>query len=114
MVYVVEILPYSIRATGISVFWFVTGAAGGFNTYVNPIGFTAFGWKFYFFYVAWIVVEFLVVYWACPETMGTSLEDVALALEGSQAVARKMNPVVEALADEKKAVAETVQHVEKT
>jgi MFS family permease len=51
MLYVVEILPYSMRAKGISLFWFITGLAGAFNTYVNPLGFKAFGWKFYFFYV---------------------------------------------------------------
>jgi hypothetical protein len=39
---------------------------------------------------------------------------VALVLEGSQATTSKINPVVEAFADEKKAVGETVQHVEKT
>jgi hypothetical protein len=38
MVYVVEILPYTMRAKGISLFRFVTGAAGAFNTYVNPLG----------------------------------------------------------------------------
>jgi hypothetical protein len=43
MLYVVEILPYSMRAKGISLFWLITGAAGAFNTYVNPIGFNAFG-----------------------------------------------------------------------
>lgn len=99
MLYVVEILPYSLRAKGISLFWLVTGAAGAFNTYVNPLGLKAFGWKFYFFYVAWIAVEFVVVYFACPETMGTSLEDVALVIEGSQAQVSKLNPVAEALAE---------------
>jgi hypothetical protein len=43
MLYVVEILPYTMRAKGISLFWLVTGAAGAFNTYVNPIGLNAFG-----------------------------------------------------------------------
>lgn len=62
MLYVIEVLPYSIRAKGIALFWFVTGAAGAFNTYVNPLGLDAFAWKFYFFYVAWIAVQFVVVY----------------------------------------------------
>ena len=114
MVYVVEILPYAMRAKGISLFWLITGLAGAFNTYVNPIGFKAFGWKFYFFYVAWIAVEFVVVYWQCPETMGTSLEDVALVIEGSGATVSKVNPVAEALAEKNVAVGETVEHVENT
>jgi len=113
MVYVVEILPYAMRAKAISLFWLITGLAGAFNTYVNPLGFKAFGWKFYFFYVAWIAVEFVVVYWACPETMGTSLEDVALILEGSKATVSKINPVTEALAEKDRPVTGAVEHVDK-
>lgn len=111
MLYVVEILPYSMRAKGISLFWLITGLAGAFNTYVNPIGLKRFGWKFYFFYVAWIAVEFVVVYWQCPETMGTSLEDVALVIEGDKATVSKLNPVAEAVM-EKKGAREEVRHVE--
>lgn len=59
---VVEILPYSMRAKGMSLFWLVTGATGAFNTYVNPIGLDAIDWKYYFVYVGWIIVEFVVVY----------------------------------------------------
>jgi len=97
MLYVVEILPYTMRAKGISLFWLVTGLAGAFNTYVNPLGFKAFGWKFYWFYVVWIAAEFVVVWWQCPETMGMSLEDVALVIEGKGATVSGVNPVVEAL-----------------
>lgn len=85
LLYVVEILPYSMRTKGLSIFWLVTGLAGAFNTYVNPIGLAKYGYKFYYFYVAWIAVEFVVVYFACPETKGTSLEDVALVIEGGDA-----------------------------
>lgn len=45
-----------------ALFWLLTGACGAFNTYVNPLGMDAFGWKYYFFYVGWILVEFAVVY----------------------------------------------------
>lgn len=55
-------MPYTLRAKGMALFWLLTGATGAFNTYVNPLGIAAFGWKFYFFYVVWIVVEFVVVY----------------------------------------------------
>jgi MFS family permease len=82
MVYVVEILPYSIRAKGIALFWLLTGLAGAFNTYVNPLGIQAFGWKFYWFYVVWIAVQFTVVYFLFIETKGPSLEGVALLFDG--------------------------------
>jgi len=97
MLYVVEILPYSLRAKGIALFWLTTGLAGAFNTYVNPLGIAAFGWKFYFFYVAWIAVEFVVVFWQCPETKGVSLEEVALLIDGESATISKLNPAAEAL-----------------
>jgi len=51
MLYVVEILPYTMRAKGISLFWLITGAAGAFNTYVNPIGLKAFGKGLVFIYL---------------------------------------------------------------
>lgn len=112
MLYLVEILPYTMRAKGVTLFWFVTGAAGAFNTYVNPIGLKAMGWKFYFFYVGWIIVEFVVVYWQCPETKGTSLEDVALIIEGDKATISKVNPVAEALAGKDGMAAEHVEKIE--
>ena len=111
MLYVVEVLPFTMRAKGISLFWLVTGAAGAFNTYVNPLGLQAFGWKFYWFYVVWIVVEFVVVYFLCPETMGTSLEDVALIIEGSGGVS-KMSPIAEALEEKGAVKTENARHVD--
>lgn len=59
---VVEILPFAIRAKGLALFWLVTGATGAFNTYVNPLGIDAFAWKYYFFYVGWIIIQFIIVY----------------------------------------------------
>jgi len=101
MVYVVEILPYAIRAKGIALFWLFTGLAGAFNTYVNPLGIAAFGWKFYWFYVAWIFIEWLVVYFLFIETKGPSLEGVALLFDGKKAHVGRVNAVADAIADEK-------------
>lgn len=112
MLYVVEILPYSIRAKGISLFWLIVGLAGAFNTYVNPIGLARFGYKFYYFYVVWIAVEFGIVYWQCPETMGTSLEDVALIVDGDKAAISKANPVAEVLSEKRGVDVVTAEHTE--
>ncbi|KAH8811137.1 sugar transporter [Xylogone sp. PMI_703] len=95
IVYVVEILPYTMRAKGMALFWLFTGACGAFNTYVNPLGIDAFGWKFYFFYVGWIIVEFIVVYIFFIETKGPSLEQIALLFDGKDATIGKTNPIAE-------------------
>lgn len=58
-------------------------------------------------------MEFAVVYWQCPETMGTSLEDVALIIDGDKATISKVNPVAEALAEKSGTVVGEVEHVEK-
>lgn len=49
------------------MFSLVAGICGAFNTYVNPVGIAAMSWKFYFFYVGWILVQFVVVYLFFPE-----------------------------------------------
>ncbi|KUI63545.1 Lactose permease [Cytospora mali] len=101
IVYVVEILPYGLRAKGMALFWLLTGACGAFNTYVNPLGMDAFGWKFYFFYVAWIIVEFVVIYVFFIETKGPSLEQVALLFDGKDANIGRVSPVAEEYLDSK-------------
>lgn len=101
MVYVVEVLPYTLRAKGIALFWLLTGAAGAFNTYVNPLGLDAFEWKFYWFYVGWILVEFAVVYFFFIETKGPSLEAVAMLFDGKDATVGEVNKVVEAVKEGK-------------
>ncbi|GAB1212765.1 hypothetical protein ATERTT37_001912 [Aspergillus terreus] len=75
--YPVEFLPYPIRAKGFSVLMFVGKAANFVNAMVNPVGLAAIGWKYYFVYVAWLVVEVLSVYFFFVETKGPSLEAIA-------------------------------------
>lgn len=110
MLYVVEILPYSLRAKGIALFWLLTGAAGAFNTYVNPLGIDAFAWKFYFFYVGWIAVQFVVVYIFFIETKGPSLEQVALLFDGKDVKVGTANPIAAEMVEGKEEMAS--EHVE--
>ena len=102
MVYVVEILPYTLRAKGIALFWLLTGAAGAFNTYINPLGLDRFAWKFYFFYVVWIVVQFVIVWIFFIETKGPSLEGVALLFDGQDAKVGKVNAVAGGMTEKEK------------
>jgi len=57
------------------------------------------------------VVEFVVVWWFCPETKGTTLEDVVIVIEGGKAVVSLVNPVAGALKEGKEEG--IVEHVEK-
>ena len=42
-----EILPYSLRAKGLTAFNFVVSLALIFNQYVNPIALERLAWKYY-------------------------------------------------------------------
>lgn len=99
----------------------------------NPIGLDAFAWKFYFFYVAWIAIQFAVVYLffievynispsinaiyntdTLSQTKGPSLEQIAVLFDGKDAVVSQNNPVVEDyLSNEKNEKDLHVEHVEK-
>ncbi|OAL38016.1 hypothetical protein AYO20_02849 [Fonsecaea nubica] len=72
--YSTEILPYRLRAMGLSISVFTTKASLFFNQFVNPIGLSSIGWKYYFVYVAWVAVEVLIMFFFFPETKGHTLE----------------------------------------
>ena len=85
MSYTVEILPYRIRAKGLTLCFIWTSLAGIFNQYVNPIGLEALQWKFYLVYVAVLVLECLAIYFLYVETRGPALEEIAILFDGNDA-----------------------------
>lgn len=80
--YPVEILPFHLRAKGLSLCLTVVFAAGFFNQYVNPIAFTALAWEFYFVYIGCLVVFLFLIYFLFPETKGRTLEEIAVVFDG--------------------------------
>ncbi|KAJ3960927.1 hypothetical protein N0V92_002418 [Colletotrichum tropicale] len=72
--YPTEILPFRLRAMGLSILVFANKAASFLNQFVNPIGMESLSWKYYLFYVGWLLVEIAVFYFLYPETRGYSLE----------------------------------------
>ena len=72
--YSVEILPFNIRAKGITVMFLSVDVALWFNQYVNPIALENIGWKYYIVYDVWLAVELAVVYFFYIETRNTPLE----------------------------------------
>jgi hypothetical protein len=82
--YVVEILPYNLRARGLVLYNLFVALALIFNQYANPVGVTNSKWKYYITYDVWLAVEVLVVYFLFVETGKTSLEETAAILDGNQ------------------------------
>jgi MFS family permease len=83
--YTVEILPYHIRAKGLTLCFVFTALSGVFNQYVNPIGLEALEWKFYFVYIAVLVIECVTIYFFYVETKGPTLEEIAILFDGEDA-----------------------------
>ncbi|KAJ5934368.1 hypothetical protein N7466_003915 [Penicillium verhagenii] len=80
-----EILPYSIRAKGLSLCLGVTALSGVLNQYVNPIGLAHLAWKFYFVYIVILVIEVVCIWFLFVETKGPTLEEIAPLFDGDTA-----------------------------
>lgn len=52
---------------------------------VNPIGLEKLQWKFYFVYIAILVLECLSIYFLFVETKGPTLEEIAHLFDGDDA-----------------------------
>jgi len=86
--YTVEILPYQLRAKGLTLFFFVVSLSLIFNQYVNPIALQALGWKYYLVYVCWLIFEAIFVFAFVLETKNRTLEETAALFDGEVAVER--------------------------
>ncbi|KAF9878424.1 hexose transporter [Colletotrichum karsti] len=97
--YVVEILPFNLRAKGLVLYNLFVAMALIFNQYANPVGVTNSKWKYYITYNVWLAFEAVVVYFLFVETGKMSLEETAAILDGNQdrlteEVARKTEKTV--------------------
>ena len=104
--YTVEILPYNIRAKGLTVVLLFIDIALFFNQYVNPVALDEIGWKYYIVYCVWLGIELVVVWKFYIETRNTPLEEIAkhfdgdAALIGGAAATEKGRVIAEALPDD--------------
>jgi len=85
--YIVEILPYSLRAKGFVMFNFFISLSIIFNQYVNPIALDNLGWKYYLVYVAFLLFEIVFCYFFIVETKNLSLEETAALFDGDETLA---------------------------
>lgn len=83
--YIPEILPFSIRTSGLAFFYLVQFEFMILSTFAVPVGLENIQWRLYTVFIGWIVVELVVVYLLFPETQGHSLEEVACIFDGPRA-----------------------------
>ncbi|OCK97385.1 general substrate transporter [Cenococcum geophilum 1.58] len=79
--YATELLPYEIRARGVTFQTGVLHAFGFFGTFVNPIGLENIGWKYYIVYIVYTFIELSVVWYFFVETRGYTLEQISIIFE---------------------------------
>jgi len=84
--YAVEILPYRIRAKGLTAMFFFVDIALFFNSYVNPVALHDIQWKYYIVYDAWLAFELLIVFLFFIETRNTPLEEIVKYFDGEDAL----------------------------
>lgn len=85
VLYTVEILPFSIRAKGLTIFNFSISLSLIFNQYVNPIALANISWKYYIVYCCWLLFELAFCYMYVIETKNRSLEETAAMFDGDEA-----------------------------
>ncbi|PAV15208.1 hexose transporter [Pyrrhoderma noxium] len=83
--YTVEILPYEVRAKGLTIFNFSVSLSLIFNQYVNPIALGKLGWRYYIVYCCWIAFELAFCFIYIVETKGLTLEETAALFDGEEA-----------------------------
>lgn len=84
--YAVEILPYKLRAKGLTLMFLAVDLALFFNSYVNPIALQKLDWKYYIVYDCWLAFEFMIVYFYYIETRNTPLEEIVKYFDGEDAL----------------------------
>jgi hypothetical protein len=55
-------------------FW--VNIASFYNTFVTGIAFTGAGWKYYFLFIFWDILEVVVIYFFFVETSNRTLEEL--------------------------------------
>jgi hypothetical protein len=78
---------------------------------VNPIGLEKLEWRFYFVYIAILVIEVLCVYFLFVETKGPTLEEIAILFDGPDAAVAD-EPKTMSVLQEKADSEEATSHIE--
>ncbi|KAL3475183.1 general substrate transporter [Aspergillus californicus] len=85
--YIMEVVPYSLRAKASMLYQLSSGLAGLYNAFANPVAMDAISWRYYIVWCCVIGVNFTLIFFFFPETKGRSLEEVAEIFDGPDALA---------------------------
>jgi MFS family permease len=81
MAYLLEILPFTLRAKGMTIFNFAQYESSIVNGFANPVALDAISWRYYIVFTALAAVWFIFIWFVFPETKGMSLEEVAIVFD---------------------------------
>ncbi|WWC99992.1 hypothetical protein V866_006901 [Kwoniella sp. B9012] len=84
--YTAEILPYSLRSKGMSIYVTTQSVSLAFNQYVNPVAIAAIAWKYYLVYVSIQIILVIFAYFFLIETKGHTIEEVSRLFDGRNIV----------------------------
>ncbi|KAF8133845.1 general substrate transporter [Boletus edulis] len=101
--YLIELFPFHVRATGISVSQWCHRGAAFLAQFANPIGMDLAGWRWYIVYCIWDAFQVVFVYFMFPETSGRTLEELAFLYESDQRQEPLGNSELEALLEHREA-----------
>lgn len=96
--YLLEVLPYTLRAKGLTVFNLAQYGSAMFNGFVNPVALAALSWKYYIVFVCALALWLVIIYFTFPETRGLTLEEVSRIFDGAEALERTYNIKAEGFA----------------
>ncbi|KAJ6070557.1 general substrate transporter [Penicillium canescens] len=85
--YLLEVLPYTLRAKGLTVFNLAQYCSSIFN-----------GFKYYIVFICALVLWLVIIYFAFPKTRGITLEEVSEIFDRRQVLERTYDIKAEALA----------------
>lgn len=92
--YPAECLDTKTRVKGLAINSFVLGVVGFYNTFVPPVALGKIGWHFYFIYIAWDVLEVIIIYFFFVETAGHTLEELAVIFSAPNPVKASLRKVL--------------------
>ena len=117
--YVVEIFPYTLRSTGLTLSLIFTYIGILLGMFLNPIALARIGWRHYITFCCTNAFVLVIIYFLFPETKGRTLEQIAELFDGKKHSAGHVGDALERPdsndgMDEESAVEEkgTQSHVE--